>query len=110
MLVSCTKKQKLYLLITGMRRNSLSLVMYFNIFNPLDIGRSTSERIISMSGPSAFSASITCLGDLTEVTENQELSTFSTNVRTFPFYLKARIDTGDIYRNYWELASLVVFP
>ena len=55
--------------MTGIRRNSLSLIMYFKSFNPLDIGRSTSERMISISGPSAFSASITCLGDLTEVTE-----------------------------------------
>lgn len=38
---------------------------------PLDIGMSTSARIISISGPSAFRASITCLADLTEVTEEQ---------------------------------------
>lgn len=61
---------KFDLLITGIRLNSLSLIMYFNNFSPLDIGRSTSESIISISGPSAFNASITCLGDLTEVTAN----------------------------------------
>lgn len=59
-----------------MRLKSLSLVMYFNNFRPLAIGRSTSERIISISGPSAFSAPTTCLGDLTEVTAKQKSSVF----------------------------------
>lgn len=62
------KKMSTDLLMTGIRRRALSLMMCFNILKPLGMGRSTSERIISMSGPSAFRASITCLGDLTEVT------------------------------------------
>lgn len=56
------------LLITGMRRKSLWRVIYFNIFMPFAIGMSTSARIRSISGPSAFKASITCLADRTEIT------------------------------------------
>lgn len=59
------------LLMTGIRLNSLSLVIYFNIFMPLLMGMSISARIMSISGPSAFRASMTCLADLTEVTAKQ---------------------------------------
>lgn len=61
------------LLITGMRRKSLSRFMYFNNFMPLAKGRSSSASMISILAPSAFSASITCLADLTEVTAKQEI-------------------------------------
>ena len=63
-----TNKSGANVLITGIRCNSLSLIKYFNNFNPFFVGRSTSESIISMSDPSAFSASTTCLADLTDVT------------------------------------------
>lgn len=65
--------KKTRLLITGMRRKVLSLVMYFSNLRPLAMGRSTSERIISISGPSAFRAPITCRGDLTEVTAKEKI-------------------------------------
>uniref|UniRef100_A0A2P2L7E1 Sensory transduction histidine kinase n=1 Tax=Rhizophora mucronata TaxID=61149 RepID=A0A2P2L7E1_RHIMU len=55
-------------MITGMWCNSLSCVMYFNIFIPFFIGRSTSVSMMSISGPSELSTSITCLADLTDIT------------------------------------------
>jgi hypothetical protein len=47
---------------------------------PLVIGMSTSESIMSISGPSAFSASITCLADLTDVTVKQKEYRFSAQI------------------------------
>jgi hypothetical protein len=55
-------------------------MIYFNIFMPLVIGMSTSESIMSISGPSAFSASITCLADLTDVTVKQKEYRFSAQI------------------------------
>lgn len=72
--------------MTGMRRKSLSRVMYFNIFIPLASGRSTSASMISISDPSAFSASITCLADLTEVTVKHHI--FKVSSETVCYSLK----------------------
>jgi hypothetical protein len=48
--------------------------MYFNIFMPFLVGRSTSASMISIYCPSAFNASITCLADFTDVTVKHEKS------------------------------------
>lgn len=62
------KNKQMSLLMMGIRRNCVSLIMYFNIFKPFAIGRSTSVSMMSIFGPSALRASITCLAVLTEVT------------------------------------------
>lgn len=80
------------LLIIGIRRNSLSRAMYFNIFMPFFIGRSTSASMMSIYCPSAFNASITCLADFTDVTVKHDksiviyLREYLTNCRSIKSY------------------------